>query len=275
MGLVMTLLALPFPAIDPVALSIGPLELHWYALAYLAGFIVGWQYAMRLADRGPDRPNRQDMDAFLTWAIIAVILGGRLGFVLFYNVAYYIENPVEILFTWQGGMSFHGGLLGVITAVFAFSAARKIDPLAVGDIIAVVAPIGIFLGRIANFVNGELYGRVTDAPWGVIFPAGGPEPRHPSQLYEAVAEGLILFIILFVLARRQRIRQRPGVLAGVFLVGYGLGRFLVEFVREPDPQLGFLWLGATMGQLLCLPMILGGAALTVWAWRRGPQATAA
>lgn len=266
--------AIPFPTIDPVALSIGPVDLHWYALAYIAGFLLGWRYAMALAERGPDRPSRQDMDAFLTWAIVAVIVGGRLGFVLFYNLPYYLQHPVEILFTWQGGMSFHGGLLGIIVAVFAFGLARKIHPLAVGDIVAAVAPIGIFLGRVANFVNAELYGRVTDAPWGVVFPTGGPAPRHPSQLYEAVAEGLILFVILAILARREAIRRRPGVIAGVFLAGYGAGRFLIEFVREPDPQLGFLWLGATMGQLLSMPMIVGGVALAMWAWRQAPRPAA-
>ncbi|HET8729329.1 MAG TPA: prolipoprotein diacylglyceryl transferase [Alphaproteobacteria bacterium] len=254
---------IPFPAIDPVAFEIGPFVVRWYALAYLAGFIGGWRYCIHLARVAPVGPTPQDMDDFLTWAVIGTILGGRLGYVLFYNLPFYLENPLEALKVWHGGMSFHGGLLGVILAMILFALRRGFSPFAIGDIVAAAAPIGLFFGRLANFVNGELYGRATDLPWGVVFPHGGPLPRHPSQLYEAVLEGLVLFILLLVLAHRQALRRRPGIVGGVFLIGYGVSRFLVEFVREPDAHLGFLWLGATMGQLLSLPMIAVGLAF-VW-----------
>ncbi|WP_119681951.1 prolipoprotein diacylglyceryl transferase [Indioceanicola profundi] len=252
---------IPFPDIDPVALEIGPLVIRWYALAYLAGFLLGWRYAMRLARTKPGQPTADDMDDFLTWAIVGVILGGRIGYVLFYDVSSYVEEPLRILMVWKGGMSFHGGLLGVTAAGLIFSLRRGIHPLALGDVLAVVAPIGLLFGRIANFVNGELYGRVTDVPWGVVFPHGGPLARHPSQLYEALLEGLVLLIVMAVLARRPALRERNGFLTGAFLTGYGLSRFAVEFFREPDAQLGFLFAGTTMGQLLSIPLILIGLVL--------------
>lgn len=261
--------AIAFPPIDPVALEIGPIVIRWYALAYMAGFLIGWRYAMALAERAPIRPSARDMDDFLTWAVIGVILGGRLGYVLFYNFDRFLSAPLDALKVWEGGMSFHGGLIGIITAMILFAWRRGFSPFAIGDIVAAVGPIGLFLGRLANFVNGELYGRPTDVPWGVVFPGAPDAPRHPSQLYEAALEGVVLFIILAVLARRRSIRMRPGVIGGVFLAGYGFFRFLVEFVREPDAQLGFLWLGATMGQILSLPMIVIGLGMVVWAWRRG------
>lgn len=268
------MLAIAFPTVDPVAIEIGPLAIRWYALAYLAGFILGWRYCLRLAGADAAPPTRRDVDDFLTWAVIGVILGGRLGYVLFYNLPYYAENPLQALAIWRGGMSFHGGLLGVVAAVALFARVRSIPVLALGDVIAAAAPIGLFFGRIANFVNAELYGRTTDVPWGVVFPNGGPEPRHPSQLYEAFLEGLVLFAVLWFLARRPEIRARHGLLAGVFFAGYGTARIVVEFFREPDAQLGFLLGGhATMGQLLSLPMVLLGLALIVWA-RRHPRAPA-
>lgn len=269
-------LAIAFPAIDPVALQIGPLAIRWYALAYLAGFLGGWRYVIYLTARAQKadnsaRPGPEEADAFLTWAVLGVILGGRLGYALFYNLPYFIDHPLEVLAVWHGGMSFHGGLLGVIVAIILFSRRQGFNPLKLSDPISVAVPIGLFFGRIANFINSELWGRTTDVSWGVVFPNGGPLPRHPSQLYEAVLEGLVLFVILTILAHRPATSSRTGLLTGVFLVLYGLSRFLVEFVREPDPQLGFLWLGATMGQLLSLPMMAFGIWLV---WRSGKMADA-
>lgn len=261
---------IPFPEIDPVAVQIGPLAVRWYGLAYVAGFVLGQWLAMRLADRDPMRPSRKDIDRLAGWLIIGVALGGRLGFVLFYNLAYYLEHPLEVLAIWQGGMSFHGGLLGVVTALLLFSWRSRIPLLALSDIVAVVVPIGLFFGRLANFINAELWGRPTDAPWGVVFP-GQDIARHPSQLYEAALEGVVLFAVLFLLARIPSMRRRTGALTGVFLLGYGLARITVEFFREPDAHLGYLFAGATMGQLLSFPMVLVGLLLI---WRAPwPQTT--
>lgn len=244
---------------DPVALQIGPLAIHWYALAYLAGFLLGWRYILWLARRAALPVTPEQIGDFLNWAIAGVLLGGRLGYVLIYNPAYYATHPVEVLYLWQGGMSFHGGLAGVVGAVLLFCRIRRINPFLLGDLVAAAGPIGLFLGRISNFINGELYGRPTGADWGVVFPhAGDGLMRHPSQLYEAGLEGILLFLLLFWLATRTQSLRRPGTLAGVFLLGYAVSRFVVEFFREPDPQLGFLYAGATMGQLLCVPMALFG-----------------
>ena len=209
----------------------------------------------------PNAMSEKDVDDFLVWATLAVVLGGRIGYVSFYKPGYYFSNPLEIFQVWQGGMSFHGGLIGVIIAVILFSRLRKLPMFAVGDAVACAAPIGLFLGRLANFINGELFGRATDVPWGIVFPHGGPLPRHPSQVYEALLEGLILFIILFWLSRKQSVRERHGMLVGVFLIGYTISRGLVEFVRQPDAHLGTLVFGATMGQLLSIPFLLAGLYL--------------
>lgn len=264
-------MALPFPDIDPVAFSVGPFDIRWYALAYMAGFLLGWQYCLRLAGRYGEsvRPNKVDVDDFLPWAVLGVILGGRLGYVLFYQSGVYLEQPLEIFKIWHGGMSFHGGMCGVIAAIVAYSLVRKISMLRFGDLLACVAPIGLFFGRLANFVNGELYGRVADVPWAVEFPRGGGLPRHPSQLYEALLEGLVLFIVLFVLARMERVRNRDGLLAGVFLLGYGVFRSFAELFREPDEYLGFFLGAITMGQVLSLPMILAGLGLVAYALKSG------
>jgi phosphatidylglycerol:prolipoprotein diacylglycerol transferase len=259
---------LTFPEFNPVAVSIGPLAIRWYALAYMAGFLLGWRYCLKLAESNPAGPAPKLFDDFLTWAIIGVILGGRLGYILFYNAEAYAAEPLEMLKVWHGGMSFHGGMMGVITAAFVFAKKHKIRFFAFMDILACVTPIGLGLGRLANFVNGELYGRVTNVPWAVAFPRGGYLPRHPSQLYEAGLEGLVLFLILYVVALNPKWRARPGILSGVFLLGYGLFRFLVEFVREPDQQLGFLYAGATMGQILCVPMMMFGLYLIMRAEHR-------
>ena len=271
------MLAIPFPAIDPVAIEIGPVVIRWYALAYLAGFVLGWRYCLRLARTNPGRPTPQDFDDFLTWAVIGVILGGRIGYVLFYNLPHYLNNPLDALQVWHGGMSFHGGLLGVVLAILLFSLRRGISPFAFGDLIAAAAPIGLFFGRIANFINGELYGRpAPDVPWAVVFPRDPLQtPRHPSQLYEAALEGALLFVVLAIVARNPAVRARPGLIAGLFFIGYSLSRITAEFFREPDPQLGFLFAGATMGQLLSLPMLAFGLWLALRARRAEPVETAA
>ncbi len=259
---------LTFPAFDPVAVAIGPIAIRWYALAYLAGFLLGWRYCLSLARQNPKGPQPLHYDDFLSWAVIGTVLGGRLGYVLFYQADYYFAHPLEMLQVWHGGMSFHGGALGVIGSAWLFTRSRKIDFFAFTDLLAVVTPIGLGLGRLANFVNGELFGRVTDAPWGMVFPRGGDQPRHPSQLYEAGLEGLVLLVIMAVLVRQPKLRARPAFLSGAFLFFYGLFRFSVEFFREPDQQLGFLFAGATMGQLLCLPMMAFGLYLILRSERR-------
>ena len=261
-------MALTFPDIDPVALAIGPLAIRWYALAYLAGILGGWFYARKVAARVPDRrPDREDADDFITWAIIGVVLGGRLGFVLFYQPDYFLANPQDILKLWQGGMSFHGGASGVILALILYGLKRHIHLLRLSDMICAAVPIGLFFGRLANFINGELFGRITDAPWGMVFPAGGPLPRHPSQLYEAGLEGLVLFAVLAGLCFGTKVlRDRPGIVTGVFLCGYAAARMFVELFRQPDAYLGFLWGGLTMGQILSLPMIAVGLGCIVWAY---------
>jgi len=259
-------MAFEFPNIDPVALALGPFQIRWYALAYLAGFLIGWRYCMRLAGWDAEhRPSREDIDDFLTWVIVGVILGGRLGYVLFYNLSYYLSHPIEALYIWQGGMSFHGGVLGVLAAMFIYAGRQKFSALRLCDIVCAAAPIGLFFGRIANFVNGELYGRVTEAPWGIVFPRGGEFPRHPSQLYQAALEGLVLFVILFLLIRNDWVRNRPGIVAGVFLAGYGFFRGVVEFYREPDAHIGLYFDVLSQGQLLSLPMVLIGFGVIVYA----------
>lgn len=272
---------LAFPAIDPVIVQIGPIAIRWYALAYITGLILGWRYMLYMTGDLPTRKvlvegeggktetvrepivTRLAVDDFLVWATIGVVLGGRLGYVLFYKLGFYLENPLNILTVWQGGMSFHGGLLGVCVATILFCRKRRVPLFVFADMLGCAAPIGLFFGRVANFINGELFGRPGDVPWAMVFPYGGPIARHPSQLYEAVLEGLLLFILLAVL-RRTDLRAKPGYLAGVFFVGYGAARIVAEFFREPDAHLGFLYQGATMGQLLCLPMIAFG----LWLIRR-------
>jgi phosphatidylglycerol---prolipoprotein diacylglyceryl transferase len=266
------LFALAYPHIDPIALQLGPFAIRWYAIAYIAGLLLGWRYVKWLVAQPPHAMSELDVDDFLVWATMGVVLGGRLGYVLFYKPLYYLANPLEILALWHGGMSFHGGALGVIAAIVLFSRRRGLDLFKVGDVICCAVPIGLFFGRIANFINGELFGRVApDVKWAMIFPGGGPDPRHPSQLYEAGLEGVVLFLVLFTLWRRTRIRQRPGALSGVFLAGYGVARIVSEFFRQPDAHLGFLFAGATMGQLLSLPLVFAGVLLIWWANRRAAE----
>lgn len=261
--------AIAFPAIDPVLVQVGPLAIRWYALAYLAGLLLGWWYARSLAKRPPQLVPVEAVDDFLMWATLGVVLGGRLGYVLFYKPGYYLEHPLAALQLWQGGMSFHGGLLGVVIAGVTFCWRRHLRTLAFADLIFCAAPIGLALGRLANFVNGELVGRPSDVPWAMVFPGYGPEPRHPSQLYQAALEGFALFVVLFLLWRIPGIRRRPGVLTGAFLIGYGLFRTFAEMFREPDAHLGFLLGGLTMGQLLSVPLVLVGVGFVIFASRRG------
>lgn len=259
-------MALTFPQFDPVAISLGPLHIRWYALGYLAGFLLGWLYARYLVKKDEPkglRPNVLDIDDYLPFAVMGVILGGRIGYVLFYQPAYFFSHPLEIFEVWNGGMSFHGGALGVVISVIAYTWARKIPLMRLADLFAVCCTFGLFFGRIANFVNGELFGRVAgpNVPWSMVFPGGGDQPRHPSQLYEAGLEGIGLFIFLSVLIHNEKIRSKPGIVAGSFMIGYAFCRMFVEHFREPDWYLGFLAGGFTMGQLLCLPMIAFGLFL--------------
>lgn len=254
----MITLAIPYPVIDPVLVEFGPFAIRWYALAYIAGIIGGWRYLRWLIRRPGWQTTAEDLDDLLLWVTLGIVLGGRLGYVLFYRPGYYLANPLEALAVWQGGMSFHGGMLGVILAIVLFAIVRRRSMFELGDLVSCAVPIGLLLGRAANFINGELYGRVSDVPWAMVFPNGGPAPRHPSQLYEAALEGLVLFLVLFWFATRPRDPSQEGRLGGIFLVGYGLGRTFAELFREPDAHLGFLLGGFTMGQLLSLPMIAFG-----------------
>jgi phosphatidylglycerol:prolipoprotein diacylglycerol transferase len=254
-----------FPNIDPVAVQIGPLAIRWYALAYIAGIILSWRLMRRLVARSPEVATTAQVDDFVSWATLGVVLGGRLGYCLFYQPSVYLADPIGILRVWTGGMSFHGGMLGVTIAILLFCRHYHISILGFGDRLAVCAPIGLGLGRVANFINGELWGRPApeSLPWAMIFPRADTVPRHPSQIYQALMEGLILFLIMFLLSRSDSVRARVGSLTGVFLIGYGVARIIGEFFREPDDFLGFLWFGATMGQLLSIPMVLVGLWLVL------------
>lgn len=296
------MVVLPFPDIDPIivefgpfeigSLSIGPLAIRWYALAYIAGLILGWQYLLLLLknknlwpanptykeNNKKDEPeyltpaSRLDIDDLLIWATLGVIVGGRLGYVLFYKPSQFLDNPLSIFAVWQGGMAFHGGLLGVAIATILFCRARNLDPFRIGDLLAAAAPIGLFFGRIANFINGELWGKMSDVPWAMVFPMAGPWPRHPSQLYEAALEGLVLFIIVSIAIYRFRVLDHPGRAMGIFISGYGLFRTFIEFFRQPDEGIDILDRGFgffTMGMLLSIPMVLIGLALI---WRTMPNA---
>lgn len=270
----MPLLVIPFPAFDPVLIHLGPLAIRWYALAYIVGILAGWGYARALvrADSlwGGKAPlTVLDFDDFVVWVTLGIILGGRIGYVLFYNPAHFAAHPLEIIQLWNGGMSFHGGFTGCVLAVVLFARKRDLPTLSLGDITCAVGTIGILLGRIANFINGELWGRATDVPWAMVFPSGGPIARHPSQIYEAGLEGLLLFAVLFV-AMRAGALKRPGMIIGLFAIVYALARSICEFFREPDAQLGFLWGGATMGQLLSIPLFLAGVGFIVYALKHSP-----
>ncbi len=262
-----TLFVIPYPAIDPVALALGPIAIRWYALAYVIGILAGWRWVLYLARRplADGRRLLSDVlvDDLIVWVTLGVILGGRLGYVAFYQPSHFLANPLQILALWQGGMSFHGGAVGVILAIVLFARLRRVNWLSVGDLVVSAVPIGLFLGRLANFVNGELYGRPSEAPWAMVFPQGGAAPRHPSQLYEAGLEGLVLFVLLGAVARYSRALDRPGLVAGLFLAGYAVARGVAEMFREPDAFLGYLAGGITMGQILSTPLLALGLYL-IW-----------
>lgn len=260
------LAAISHPGFDPVMLSLGPLQIHWYGVAYVFGILFGWWYARRLAatdrlwanENSPITPVQ--VDDFLVWAVVGIILGGRVGYILFYDLQAYLNNPLQIFALWRGGMSFHGGLAGIVLAMVLFAKRAGFSPFSLFDIIAASCGIGLFLGRVANFVNAELFGRASDVPWAVIFPGTDGQPRHPSQLYEGLLEGLLLFAVLAILCWHFKKLKYPGFVGGVFLCGYALSRIAVEFVRIPDPQLGYLlntgWI--TMGMILSLPVLAVG-----------------
>jgi len=265
-------MSLAYPSIDPVLIAIGPLPIRWYALAYIAGLVLGWAYARALVTQkafwgGTPPFDPLTIDDLLLSAAMGVILGGRLGYVLFYNAGFYLAHPAEIFAVWKGGMSFHGGFAGTALAIYVLAKRKRISVLSLADVCAAAVPVGLFLGRIANFIKPELWGRPADVPWAMVFPGAGPSPRHPSQLYEAGLEGVVLFLLLYVAVHMGALR-RPGLVAGLFAAGYGIARIACEFFREPDPQLGFLFGGATMGMLLSLPLIAVGFIFIVHACRR-------
>jgi phosphatidylglycerol:prolipoprotein diacylglycerol transferase len=270
----MPLFVIPFPGIDPVLIEFGPFALRWYALSYIAAIFFGWWYAKRIVANGrlwgpggaPFNPAA--IDDFVVWATLGIILGGRLGYVLVYDLPKFAADPVQIFELWHGGMSFHGGFLGTVLAMVLFARARRIPVWSLIDVIAASVPPGILFVRLANFINGELYGRPTDVPWAMIFPNGGPEPRHPSQLYEGLLEGLLLFLVLRLLTHHLGRLKQPGVVSAVFAIGYGLARIFSEFFREPDAQIGFFPGGFTMGMILSVPVVLVGIGLLLWSTRR-------
>ncbi len=272
----MIALSIPYPDIDPVIFQLGPLAIRWYSLAYVAGLICAWIYLKRLmrSDEiwgGKSPATALHIDDLLFWGTLGVIIGGRLGSVLFYDLGRYLDEPLAVFAVWQGGMSFHGGLLGVAFAVFVYAKVRDLEFLPMIDAVATAVPIGLFFGRIANFINGELYGRVTDVPWAMVFPFGGPEARHPSQLYEAFLEGLVLFAIIRLGTHTFGWLKRPGLVSGVFVAGYGAARIMIEFAREPDRNIGFLAGGVTMGMALSVPMVLLGVWLIIRSQRNAGQ----
>ena len=262
------------PIILPVfqrAFHIGPLVIHFYALAYIIGLLIGWRLVRYLASCPPVAATAEQVDDFLTWATLGIILGGRLGYVLFYQPGYYFSHPKEIIAVWDGGMSFHGGFLGVTIVIIWFCLKNRINILAFADRVAVAVPIGLFLGRCANFINGELWGRPAPAwfPFAMVYPHAGPLPRYPSELIEALLEGVVLFIVMLTASRSEERRRRAGTLAGMFVLGYGIARITAAFFRQPDPFLGYLLFGATMGQLLSTPMVIAGIGL-IWYARTHP-----
>ena len=261
---------MPFPNFDPVLIHLGPIAIRWYALAYIAGILLGWRYGVLLVRNAklwpPATPpvSVPQIDDLILWITLGIILGGRLGYVLFYGRGAFLADPLEIVKVWHGGMSFHGGFLGVVVAVVGFSLVNRIDMLRLGDLVAPCAPIGLFFGRIANFVNGELWGKVTTVPWGMVFPHAGSDPRHPSQLYEAGMEGLLLFIILQISVRVFRWHERPGLVSAIFFTGYGTFRFIAEIFREPDTMfIGWF----SLGMAFSIPMWLAAAYFYWYAFR--------
>lgn len=267
--------AIILPVFDPVALQLGPLVVRWYALAYLAGILLGWWQLARMVETPGAPMAKRHVDDFVTWATLGVILGGRAAYVLFYDFPQFAADPIRMFYLWEGGMAYHGGVVGVLIAIVLFSRVNKLKWLRVNDYVAVVVPIGSFFGRLANFINGELYGRAASVPWAMVFPRDPEQiPRHPSQLYQALLEGALLFAILLWVFTRTDARTRPGMLVGVYLAGYGALRFIAEYFREPDAQLGILSWGLSMGQTLSVPMILLGLYMMATATGRRARAAA-
>ena len=252
-----------FPDISPVALDFGIIKIRWYALSYIAGIVMSWYLILRIIKVKKIDINTKQVSDLVGNCMIGIIIGGRLGYVLFYNPEYYFNNLIEIFKIWNGGMSFHGGFLGVVFAIIYSSKLFKVPILTFSDLIALVTPVGLFFGRLANFVNGELYGRITNHPFGMVFPTGGDLPRHPSQLYEALFEGVILFIILWIMASTFNLLKRPGLITSYFIFLYGLFRFFIEVYREPDQHIGLLYFELSMGQILSIPMILTGLYFSI------------
>jgi phosphatidylglycerol:prolipoprotein diacylglycerol transferase len=252
-----------FPDISPVALDFGIIKIRWYALSYIAGILMSWYLILKIIKLKRIDINTKQVSDLVGNSMIGIIIGGRLGYVLFYNPEYYFNNLIEIFKIWNGGMSFHGGFLGVVFAIIYSSKLFKVPLLTFSDLIALVTPVGLFFGRLANFVNGELYGRITNHPFGMVFPTGGDLPRHPSQLYEALFEGIILFIILWIMASIFNLLKRPGLITSYFIFLYGLFRFFIEFYREPDEHMGLLYFELSMGQILSIPMILTGLYFSI------------
>ena len=281
----MPALAIQFPELDPIIVQFGPFAIRWYALAYIMGLLLGWRYMLSLLKQPdlwptkkqkkkvvPDLPaTALQIDDLLIWVTLGVVLGGRIGYVLFYNPAMILNDPASIFAVWRGGMSFHGGLLGVIVAGALFCKKNNLSVVRIGDMVGAAVPIGLFFGRIANFINSELWGNITNVPWGVIFPNGGPLPRHPSQLYEAALEGIALFVLLRIATHHYKSLKRPGLTMGIYLTGYGLARIISEFFRTPDAHIGYLSGFVTMGMVLSLPMVLIGLAFV---WRAADNAPA-
>ena len=249
--------------INPIIISFGSLAITWYSLSYVVGILLGWLLANKIVERYQLGISKKNLEDFVAWAIIGVVVGGRIGYILFYDPIKYILDPIRILKTYEGGMSFHGGITGLCVAAYFFSRKYKIKFLTLTDILAIVAPIGLFLGRLANFINGELYGRITDAPWGVIFPGSDMRLRHPSQLYEAFLEGIVLFLILIFIVFKYKSLKIPSLTSGIFLIIYSVFRIMIETFREPDIHIGFLYKNLTMGQLLSLPMLIVGSYLLI------------
>ena len=254
-----------YPLIDPVLIQVGPFAVRWYGLMYVVGFLLGYFLLRNLSGREQYDLTKEEVGDLLYYCMVGLVVGARLGYCFIYNFSYYLSEPLKIFAVWEGGMSFHGGLAGTAVAGWIFSHRRRKSLLMIADMGAVAAPLGLFFGRIGNFINGELYGRETTVPWGIVFPGAGNVPRHPSQLYEALCEGVILFVVLFWLSRKPR---PHGFLMAVFLMGYGVFRFFLEFVRAPDPQIGFVIGPFTMGQVLCSIMVAAGVFLKKYAdWR--------
>ncbi len=262
---------LTFPDINPVALDLGPVKIHWYGIMYLVGFAAAW-WLGHMRAKQPHSPFKpEQISDLIFYGALGAVLGGRLGYMLFYDLANYLEHPLNVFKVWEGGMAFHGGLIGVLVAMWLYSRKLKLGFFVVTDFLAPLVPIGLGAGRMGNFINGELWGKVTDVPWGMVFPHAGELPRHPSQLYQATLEGLALFLILWFYSAKPR----PTLaVSGLFLICYGLFRFIVEFARQPDAHIGYLAFGwVTMGQVLSLPMIIAGIVLMVWAYKRQAQAS--